>query len=134
MTFLNLTNHPHATWPDPQRAAALALAEEVAIEDFPFPNVDPGATTTQVDALADEVAGDIAGHYAPSSTVVHLSGEYTLTVALVARLQGLGYRVFSSTTERMVSFDADGNRVLKFQFARFRDYAPLYVVAEQGAH
>ena len=129
-TLLNLTNHPHDKWPAEQAAAARALGDEVTIDDLPFPLVAPSATTEQVDALADELADDIAQRYPAHATVVHLSGEYTLTVALVARLQGLGFRVVASTTDRIVSVDAAGDRHIKFQFVQFRAYAPLYVSAE----
>ena len=129
MTLLNLTHHPATEWAPRQRDAAQALAPpgDVAhIVDQPFPRVDPAATTEQVDRLADDIATDLAARYAPAATVVHLQGEMTLTVALVARLQGLGFRVVASTTERVATVHGDGNRTLSFAFHGFRDYAPLY--------
>lgn len=129
MTLLNLTHHPSAGWAEHQRNAASRLfptGTSITITDYPFPQVDAQATTEAVDQLADDLANDISLRYAPNATVVHLMGEMTLVVALVARLQGLGYRVVASTTERVVQQLSISERKLLFNFVAFREYAPLY--------
>lgn len=126
-TLLNLTHHPHDKWPSAQTDAAVALADDVRIEDMTFPNVAPSATTAQVDALADELTADILSRYTTARLIVHLMGEMTLVVALVARLQGEGIRVLASTTERIATDGPDGERRLVFRFHNFRDYTPLFV-------
>ena len=128
-TLLNITHHPSTGWSEEQRTAANALAEKLTVVDRSFPSVDPAATTDQVDLLADDIADDIATRYAVATTIVHLMGEMTLTVALVARLQGLGFRVIASTTERILVDEGVQSRTLRFEFHSFRDYAPLYTSA-----
>ena len=133
-TFLNLTIHPAAGWSPEQTAAAEALAAaladdpagaEVRLVDRPFPRVDPGADAAQVDRLADDLIAELTTAYDPARLVVHVMGEFTLTCALVARLQGLGVRTVASTTERIVTKDGDAT-TRRFAFRRFRDYPPLY--------
>ncbi len=132
-TLLNLTHHPSTKWPPEQTDAAVALADDLTIEDMPFPNVAPSATTSQVDALADELTAEILSRYTAASLIVHLMGEMTLVVALVARLQGEGTRVLASTTERIATDGPDGERRLVFRFHSFRDYTPLYVESPGAA-
>lgn len=137
-TFLNLTIHPSAQWGPDQRAAAEALLLDAGADperggrvvDYAFPVVDPNADARQVDALADEIAADLLAAYAPERLVAHVMGEFTLTCALVARLQGAGVRTVASTTERIVRRGPDGQTTRTFAFRRFRDYPPLYAEAE----
>ncbi len=142
MTFLNFTIHPSDSWQPPQREAAEALVAamaddpaeaEVDIVDYPFPIVDPGADSQQIDLLADEIVADLFIRFDSSELVVHLMGEFTLTCALVARLQGEGVRVVASTTDRIVARGAGGQTTRTFSFRRFRDYPPLYAEVSEEA-
>lgn len=112
LVFVNLSNHPLSGWGPEQLSAAEQLASTLV--DVPFPRVPPQADGAAVQRLADQTVASL-----PKGTVVvHLAGEPTLVVALLARLRARKLRVVCSTTERQV--DADGARV--FRFVRFRDF------------
>jgi len=116
--FLNLSNHPHANWDGAQLEAARQCAPH--IEDMPFPAVDPTADETHIEQLAEEIVQRI-----PSQTThAMVSGEYTLTVALVRRLQQKGIVCLSATTQRDV-VEIEGKKVSQFRFVRFRSYPSL---------
>jgi hypothetical protein len=127
MTLPNLTNHPVASWSPTQLAAARALGlGEPA--DFPggLPLVPPDADTDAVCRMADELCLRLELLHIRGAC---LQGEYTLTVALLHRLQAQGIRCFSATTERRVedALQPDGSVVKKsvFAFVRWREYPAL---------
>lgn len=117
--FLNLSNHPSASWSAEQTAAAQALGR---IADMPFPQIPPAAGEDEVEALADTVLDGILSQYAAPTLTVHLMGEMTFTYALVARLKAHGVRCVASCTERVADDLGQGNKMSRFQFVRFRDY------------
>lgn len=47
--LINFTNHPAARWSEAQRMAARQYG---AVVDLPFPEVDPTANETSLDAIA----------------------------------------------------------------------------------
>jgi len=122
--FVNLSNHPVASWPPGQAEAAggLGLGEAV---DLPggLPEVDPAWDTERVEALAREIAERATALGAAGAAV---SGDYCLSAALVRELQTRGVRCFAPTTARSAveTARADGSvqseRV--FRFVRWREY------------
>lgn len=109
---VNLSNHPACHWSSLQLMAARTLGARLL--DVPFPAVPPDVGLTAVEELADEMMAKL-----PKATIaVHLAGEATLVVALLARLRQRGIRCVASTTERCL--DRNGARI--FKFVRFRDY------------
>lgn len=121
--FLNLSNHPVATWPETQREAArsLALGEP---SDLPggMPPVDPRADRDDITRLADQVAHRAL---AMEPRGAFVAGEFTLTVALVRALQSRGVRCFSATSERIVEEVIDGEhrqKTASYRFVRWREY------------
>lgn len=120
--LLNLSNHPHANWPQAQRQAALDQYGE--IQDLPFPQIPPEADTDGVRQIVEkyEVRIRKLAAEAPSLTV-HLMGELTFTLMLVNRLQAIGIPCVASATERTVTEEADGRKISQFNFVRFRNYA-----------
>ena len=123
--LLNLSNHPADGWSDGQREAAEAFG---AVEDIPFPRVPPGASTEDVEEMADDLTARLQQGLDEADEGPHavlVMGEMTLTAALVARLQGAGIRCLAATTERIVETDNSGRKITTFQFIRFREYPPL---------
>lgn len=121
-TFINLSNHPSARWSPEQKEAASALAGG-EVEDIPFPEVAPEASTVGIEADADRLAGEIA---AKRPGAVGVTGEWTLTVALVVRLQRAGIRCVSPSSRREVRELPGGDGATKkevvFRFVGWRDY------------
>lgn len=117
--FVNLSNHPSATWEDAQRKAALALAER--IEDIAFPAVPPDADEKAIEALAVECVAKVP----PETSHALVQGEFTLTVELVRRLQARGITCLAATSKRDVAEAGDGRRVSTFTFVRFRAYPEI---------
>ena len=114
--FLNLSNHPCSGWSDDQRRAAQALSTPVV--DRPFPAVSVQASSSDVEGVADQIVGALE----PLPEVAMVQGEFTLTMALVSRLQARGVRCVAAVSERMTEIAQDGSKVSVFEFAGFREY------------
>lgn len=114
--FLNLSNHPAAHWSPEQRAAALVLAAPIA--DLGFPPVPADADEAAIDRLAEDCARQLPR----GVTHALVQGEFTLTLALVLRLQRLGAVCLAATSTRRVQSQADGRKLAEFSFVRFRAY------------
>lgn len=119
--FLNLSNHPSAAWPPPQRAAAEALGGEIV--DEPFPEVPPAATSEQVAALGDALLQSILPR-APQAAMVQ--GEFTLAFYLVQALELRGVPCYAATTRRIVETAPLSTGAIekksRFEFVGFRRY------------
>lgn len=122
--FLNLSNHPVATWPSEQveAARALQLGEPRDLEGG-MPMVDPEADEQAVTDLARELINR-AMALAPRGAYV--AGEYSLTVQLIAELRARSVRCYTATSTREVtsSMGPDGavTRHSRFRFVRWREY------------
>lgn len=114
--FLNLTNHPHSDWDFAQREAALALA--ASIVDLPFPAVPADADEAAIGALAEDVCANLP----PGVSHALVQGEFTLTLAIVQRLQRRGIVCLAATSERRAEPLADGRKASAFAFVRFRAF------------
>jgi len=111
--FVNLSNHPHATWPEEQRRQARELANGGEILDMPFPAVpDDGA---DLKVLLKSIEKEIKKRKGNGTVVCAMvQGEYTLTYALVGALQRRGIRCVAALP---------ATRDEPFTFAGFRVYA-----------
>ena len=116
--LLNLSNHPSERWSAEQLQAALDAYTR--IEDMPFPQVPPDASSGDIDQLAQEYLEKVL---ARKVGAVHLMGEMTFTFALVQKLQAQGIPCIASTTERQAIDLGDGRKEMQFRFVRFRTYA-----------
>jgi hypothetical protein len=121
---VNLSNHPIPTWSPEQTAAARALGlGEPADLQGGMPLVPPEIGPEDIDAMA---AGLIERALAQRPRGAHVAGEFTLTHALVERLQALGIPCFVATTRREVTSapQPDGTllRHATFRFVRWRAY------------
>ena len=114
--LLNLSNHPSVSWSKEQFDAA--VLQYGSIEDLPFPQIAPDATTEDVTQLAQTYFEEID----PSVSAVHLMGEMTFVYVLVGLLQRAGIQVVCSTTQRTVLEELDGKKTAQFRFVQFRAY------------
>lgn len=121
--LLNLSNHPSTKWGDKQRQTAIEKYGN--IQDMPFPNVPPSATSADIQILANDYFQQIqvlakAGNN--QRFAVHIMGEMTLVFALVALLKGANITCVASTSERNSVEHADGTKTIQFNFIQFREY------------
>ena len=122
--LLNISNHPSSFWSARQRA--LAESDYHGVMDIPFPQVDPDAETSEVEQQADQLIKLVLEtRNRVNILAIHLMGEMTLTVALLKRLQAIGFPVLCSTTRRNVLEEENGNKVSRFEFVKFRIYPTL---------
>jgi len=120
--FINISNHPSSKWEEKQ----ISIAKEYgAILDIPFPQIDPAATSEQVKDLAmsyfDEIQNIVKSDSSP--IVVHIMGEMTFVFALVQMLQKQDIECVASTSERLVTEEQNGRKVVQFNFVQFRAYS-----------
>lgn len=118
--FVNVSNHPVEEWEPEQLEAAQVLGAPVL--DYPFPQVDPKASSQQVLQLAADIAAELA---ALKPDAVLCQGEFTLCFALVNRLKELGIPVFAACSQRRAKVKRGKSGVVKtavFQFVQFRPY------------
>jgi CRISPR-associated protein Csx16 len=125
--FLNLSNHPVASWPAEQihAARALCLGEPTDL-DGGMPQVPPDAREDEVRRIADEIVNRAVDQRAAG---VYVAGEYALSFLLVTALQSRGIRCFTATTHREVVENrrADGSTVVErvYRFVQWREYPRL---------
>jgi hypothetical protein len=122
--LINLSNHPKAKWDQAQ----LAAAEEQfgRIEDLSFPLIDPNASLAEVTAIARQYAEKcatlLAHQHHREKSAVHIMGEFTFTYQFLKQMESLGILCVASTTERLVTENADGSKTTVFKFVQFRPY------------
>lgn len=121
--FINFSNHPSSQWNSEQKRAAAYYGE---IQDIVFPKVPPMAAMQEV--------ADMAGKYAEEiikmqPECVMCQGEFSLTMAVVRRLQMAGIRCVCACSERRVMEEQMGNGMIQktsvFEFFQFREYEKM---------
>jgi CRISPR-associated protein Csx16 len=118
--FLNLSNHPHSTWSQEQRQAALVECTEII--DQPFPNVPPEADQQHI----EELAAAILTKLPVDINKAMIMGEFTLTAALIRDMQKRGVECLAATTRRQITTLEDGSKQSSFHFQRFRPYPAFF--------
>lgn len=114
--FLNLSNHASDDWESAQREAALALATQIM--DLPFPAVPPDATTQDIETMACDLVKKV-----PQNVICAMvQGEFTLTYALIQKLEARKVKCLAATSQRDVEVSADGTRTGRFRFVQLRAY------------
>lgn len=132
--LINLSNHPYDTWSKEQKETAKQQFGEVV--DMPFPNIPADANEDYVMKLAVDYGIKIENILEPPGQAdnilrlhedgVHLMGELTFCFALVDYLgSDLGI-FYASTTERNVTYDKDGKKIVDFKFVKFRKYCSYW--------
>ena len=118
--LINHTNHPSTRWGQDQLTAAKVYGE---IIDFPFPVINPSASTTEVVELVQENLEKIL-KLEPNAVLCQ--GEFNYSFAMVERLKNLGITALAATSERVgrVEILPDGStqQISTFRFVRFREY------------
>ena len=117
--LLNISNHPSEHWS--QKQFDNAILEYGCIIDIPFPEVQPECDSSMVSSISDSIISHISV-YDIDDTAIHIMGEMTLTFSLVTKLKALGYTCVASTTLRNVTVNEGGDKVVHFDFVRFREY------------
>lgn len=117
--FINLSNHPSASWSKEQTDAA---KEYGGILDIPFPQVAPDAMEKDIEDISDALVDKIMAYSRNNEVTAHVMGEMGLTYSLVKRLKKNGIRCVNSTSYRIVEDKGDGKRLVEFHFKKFRDY------------
>ncbi|MGM9740223.1 MAG: hypothetical protein ACI3ZP_06420 [Candidatus Cryptobacteroides sp.] len=117
--LINFSNHPLAEWQKPQYDSAVTLFGGVI--DLPFPEVDPSASLSDVERLADTCLERLMAIVRDDDTV-HIMGEHTLTFQMLDRLRSAGIKCVASCTERICTVGKDGNTIRTFRFKGFRSY------------
>ncbi|MFA6847716.1 MAG: hypothetical protein WCQ94_05235 [Lachnospiraceae bacterium] len=119
--FLNFSNHPHSVWQTKQCEAAGNYGEVI---DFPFPQIDPAASSEDVEKLARVYVDKVIKM---NPDVVFAAGEFTFTYLVVRGLLQAGVRVVSSCSERrtveIAGDDGTLTKSVKYDFVQFRDYS-----------
>ena len=118
--FINHTNHPSGKWGAEQIAAAKVFGE---ISDFPFPAVNPHATTEEI---RKTVADNLKKICELAPAAVLCQGEFNYTFEMVTQLKTLGIKVLAATTERIsveeILTDGSTRQISTFRFVQFREY------------
>jgi hypothetical protein len=127
--LINLSNHPYEKWDETQKQAAIEAFGRV--EDYPFPPIDPTASSAEVLELAHEYAreckmrfyfADIPVGQVAENHAVHVQGEFTFTFQVVLLLKAEGVRCVASTSHRKTVDLGNGKKKLQFSFEQFREY------------
>ncbi len=115
--FLNISNHPFKNWSETQLTAAREFGD---LKEFEFPHISP--ETINIDDIVDEYLSNILELANDNELTVHIMGEMVFVYKLVKELKEHGIKCVASTTERDISHDDDGNKIVKFHFVQFREY------------
>lgn len=118
MKLINISNHPHTRWGKDQLESASIYS---CVVDYPFPNVDPHCLEKDISLFADKIVEDVVSQYG-TDIVVHLMGEFTLSYALIKRFRTKNIECLASCTERNVTENDKGEKVVVFNFVKFRKY------------
>ncbi|WP_455584488.1 hypothetical protein [Bacteroides sp.] len=119
--FINLSNHPSASWKAEQIAAAVCYGQ---IIDIIFPSIPANWDTKQVKKLAEKYSQDCMKRINASTdplNAIHLAGEPVFCYHVAQRLILSGYTVLTSATQRNTK-EENGTKVSVFQFERYRKY------------
>ncbi len=120
--LINLSNHPYIYWGELQRREA--LERWGAVEDLPFPIIDPNLSREELLPIVDDYfdkCRERAIKYGDATTF-HIMGESVFCFLLINKLLAAGYGVVASATTRDAEYMMDGHKITMFNFIRFREY------------
>ncbi len=117
--LINISNHVFDDWDELQKREAIKQFH--AVEDFPFPKVDPNASITEIEKLADDIVDEIRIKYDLHYSI-HVMGEFTLCYQLLVRFFKLNINCYASTTIRKERVNTGGEKYPVFRFVQFRPY------------
>lgn len=118
--FVNCSNHPSNRWTEIQKKAAEEYGE---IVDVPFPIVECGLSSGQLEKLADKMVDKILA-YNPKA--VMCMGEFVVCYRITRKLKEKGIIVLASSSERKAVEQVDRDGTVRkesiFVFRGFREY------------
>jgi hypothetical protein len=121
--LLNLSNHSSTKWGDKQRQTATKNYGN--IQDMPFPNVPPAATSEAIKVLANGYVTQVRALAKAEKNqpfAVHIMGEMTLIFKIITLLKRSKIVCVASTSERNAIENEDGTKTILFEFIQFRTY------------
>ena len=123
--LINLSNHPSDNWDKRQKETALNLYENII--DIKFPEIDSHFDSHNVEILAKQYCKKVSNMLNKiennnEKKAVHIQGEFTFVFKLVKMLKQAGIKCIASTSRRNVEINDNGDKIVKFDFVRFRDY------------
>ena len=93
------------------------------VKNWHFPPIDPESTASEIEKLAEDYFQKLAVRIASIPDVaIHLMGEMTFSFALLKKLQESKIDCYASTANRNVNILASGEKVVRFDFVKFRKY------------
>jgi len=118
--FINCSNHPYKNWSENQKKAAEEYGKVI---DYKFPAVEASMGEEEIEIMACGIADDISKM---DPECVMCQGEFTLSFAIVQKIQSLGIKVVAACSERRAieTRNDDGSmvKVSEYCFVRFRNY------------
>lgn len=119
------TNHPAKTpyWSAKQLNTAQEMFGEVV--DVSFPNIDPEASTYEIQELAQNYLNEIVQMCQGQSLAVLVQGEMAFVYAFLTVARQLGIPCFCATSKRKVFEKVENGEIKKtsvFEFCKFRSY------------
>lgn len=123
--LINLSNHSTSEWSEKQ--LKLATTQYGKVIDISFPAILPEAGSDEIRQLALEVVSSICAKHIDENFTVHIMGELTFIYVAVQEFHKRGIECIASTSLRKVSFSANGEKVSRFHFVRFREYQSLSI-------
>ena len=127
--LINLSNHPAykiengiktCNWDIKQMEAA---SEYGTIIDLPFPNVPPEYTTEDIYSMSLDFLHECEKLIPKGEkTTIHITGEVTFCFSLIQMLLKKGYGCIAATSNRNVTVNDDGDKVVHYEFKHFRHY------------
>lgn len=121
--LINLSNHPFTEWSKKQLKMAIEKYEQIV--DIPFPVVPPEGDSDKVSQLALDIVNSVCAKFTNEKFTVHIMGELTFIYTAVQEFHKRGIECIASTSKRVVSLSANGEKISKFDFVRFRAYRSL---------
>jgi hypothetical protein len=123
--LINLSNHPSDKWDSHQISEA--KKHFGTITDMEFPAINPTWDAGKIKHLAHVFFGKITSVFdecanQPFLNAVHIQGEFTFVYNLVNLLKNSDITCVASTSMRNVEELPGGQKIVKFQFVRFREY------------
>lgn len=117
--LVNFSNHPSGKWSDEQKNAALNQFGNVI--DYPFPEIDPEASSSVVQRLAKQYFQKITQEFTENISI-HVMGELTFCYNFICECDKHSIDCFASTTNRTVINNENGIKTTVFSFVGFRKY------------
>lgn len=96
--FVNISNHPKASWPQAELDEAAGLVDGGEVVDLAMPAILPTMSDSQLREIARDIAGTAQTMGAGAAMV---AGEYSATILIISELEARGIPCFFGMSERV---------------------------------